>query len=731
LYSQDNASLHERDRRNIEYEQVLEKIRVLLPSLNLNPKQDTQAILDEIVYRSGLLLPIDGGQRYQFSHLTLQEYFAAEALSNQEYELIERFKQDRATWRETVKLWCGLAGNKTSFIEEIFQHDSLTGFECLADAKEVDQTLADQIIDYYKQQLSQVIDDDDLAKAFGSVAADLRENSRGKLVFDFLTTALNNNSDVLNQKASAKALSFTNSPQAAKILAQGYKRKKEYCNNLSDYDQLDIHKNCLKNIREALVRMGDLAVPPLATLAELGNKELIRDLIRIATPYATKVLVDFLWHTNESLSFNAAWNLAELFNKVDVYEIFQEFNLTVEQQNAEYLDWIWQPFNNPSSSSLSVIAGRIVYLLDKTPTESIPNPLQKLDPRLIVPLLSLHNVLEFPSNNGWNSLADSLLEQQEQTPEIEEKITKQVNQILRIQSTRNRWRMILSSLKPRLQLNLLRRLITQRRPTYNDWQNLFLKVNYQFQRSYHYGLVLAMGLIASIAAIGEMCLLMNFEDDNWLNGFLGFGISIILIFWIFYLQEIKAKLESYIFLQLGILGVLTFGLEIRRLFRDYIVSVVILRACKLVYEEGAANVNNMFLVSFSFVGTLSINIMIFAAMIFHHDIDVALLHKNLGVAIFFAMLALCLLDIGTGTWYRAKSKTDWTRFLAIFALPYFCWFPIVVVFSTLFMLRYLTWQYTALTWLIVLGTCTALWLYGQDKHRKASNPLRGILDVAK
>ena len=267
LYAQDNASLTQQDRRNIEYEQVLEQIQDLLPDLNLNPDQDTQAILDEIVDRSGLLLPIDGGQRYQFSHLTLQEYFAAEALSSKENELVEKFQQDTVTWRETVKLWCGLAGNKTSLIKQVYQHDPLTGFECLAEAKEVDQVLADEIIDYFKQQLSKVIDDDNLAKAFGTVAADLRPSSRGKSVFEFLETALNDNSDLSNQKASAKALSFTNLPEAVSILAQGYKKNKEYCEILSDEEQ----KNCLASIRAALIRMGDLAVPQLALLAEQDN----------------------------------------------------------------------------------------------------------------------------------------------------------------------------------------------------------------------------------------------------------------------------------------------------------------------------------------------------------------------------------------------------------------------------------------------------------------------------
>ncbi len=757
----DNASLQQQDRRNIEYEQVLEQIRSLLPALNLNSEQDAPAILAEIVERSGLLLPIDGGQHYQFSHLTLQEYFAAEALFNQESGLVRRFKQDTVTWRETVKLWCGLAGDKTSLIQQVYQHDALTGFECLADAKEVDQALADEIINYYKQQLSKSLDNDDLAKAFGSVAADLRLNSRGKLVFEFLEAAFNNNSDVLNQKASAKALSLTNLPQVSKILAEGYKRKKEYCEILLDDDQLDDHNNCLENIREALLRMGDLAVPQIVLLAELGNRELIQDLMKIATPDAFQALVDFLWHTNESLRFQVAWNLAELFTKDDFTETIQEFELTTEQKNTDYLDWIWQPFDDSiTSQSLSIIAGRISYLLDKTPSESIPHPLPKLDPRLIVPLLSIHNVVNFQSSNISNPITDLFLLKQEQTSEIEQKIIEKVNQLLGNNFSQNRWRIILSSLQPRLQLDLIYRLIHQRRPNQNDWLNLYLKIDYQFQYSYHYRLALAFGLIASVVAIFEVLLLIYDHPYNSFIGFLILAIYLTLVFWISLWQGIEKRLEPNTFIQLGLFGILTFRNEIKRLLNDYIVYFGIVPIYKsvaftafvifaftgvaafaftsvaafvtfanFVAFVNGASIGEIVAVAGSAVAGAAVEGVALEGAAIFEGIAVAAVVAVAGtvagtvVGTGVAIIAGALIGMGLGFWYRAKSQKDWMRFLAIFAFPYFCWFPIVGVFSTLFMLRYLTWQYTALIWVIVLGICTALWLYGQNKERKASNPL--------
>ncbi|MEM9274179.1 MAG: NACHT domain-containing protein [Cyanobacteria bacterium P01_F01_bin.143] len=771
LYAQDNAKLQERDRRNIEYEQVLAQIRVLLPDLNLNPERDTQAILDEIIDRSGLLLPIDGGQVYQFSHLTLQEYFAAEALANKETELVNRFKQDIATWRETVKLWCGLVGNKTSLIRQIYQHDTLTGFECLADAKEVDQALADEIIDYFKQHLEKANEDDDLAKAFGAVAADLRENSRGRSIFEFLEVSLNNNSNLLHQKASAKALSFTNLPQAVPILIQGYRKKKDYCETLSDDDQLDAHKSCLETTREALVRMGDLAVPQMGTLADLGNPEFIQDLTKIATPVSANALVPFLWHHDESLRFNTALGLAELFTQNDIIETLQDFELTAQQKNnTEYLDWIWQPFNDSLNESLSIIAGRIVYLLDKTQTESIPNPIPKLDPRLIIPLLLIRNLVNVQNNIEWNSRADYLLEQQKQTPEIEVKITEQINKILGTQLSNSPWGKLLSSLEPKLELDLLGRVINQRHPTIFDWHNLYLDITYQFQRSCHYLLVLAVVFITSLVAIAEIIILIFLQSGNWLNGFLGLAIYLILIFWFSLCQGIEERFEPKAFMQFGLLGIVTFGKEIQRLLRgdlvwvnvslfyksvvdddssgDFAISSVVAYTASVVADVGTIRDSFESFIG-AFLGGILLGVVAGAGAVVAANTvalyEVALIAAMVSVLSFmttypmgidyfpiaFAAVNLVPLGMGLGFFDRAKTQIDSLRFLAIFALPYFCSFPIMVIFSTLFMLRYLTWQYTTLIWLIVFGTCTALWRYGQDKERKASNPLKGILDVAK
>ncbi|NER83857.1 MAG: NACHT domain-containing protein, partial [Leptolyngbya sp. SIO1D8] len=72
LFSQTQANQGHQDRRRINRYRVLEEVRRILPAMNLDPDEKTDSILQEIVERSGLLLMIDGGEGYQFSHLTLQ-----------------------------------------------------------------------------------------------------------------------------------------------------------------------------------------------------------------------------------------------------------------------------------------------------------------------------------------------------------------------------------------------------------------------------------------------------------------------------------------------------------------------------------------------------------------------------------------------------------------------------------------------------------------------------------
>jgi hypothetical protein len=145
LFNQDSAIQRGQDRRSMDLPTVLAEIKRVLPSLTLKD-EDAQPILDEIVERSGLLITLDGGLRYQFTHLTLQGFFAALALEPDAEGLIRRFKTDRDAWRETVKLWCGLEHDSTRLIRELYADDAVMAFECLGDAQQVDSDFAEEVI---------------------------------------------------------------------------------------------------------------------------------------------------------------------------------------------------------------------------------------------------------------------------------------------------------------------------------------------------------------------------------------------------------------------------------------------------------------------------------------------------------------------------------------------------------------------------------------------------------
>ena len=291
LYAQNSTNRQQQDRRSLLDSEVWEQVKQVLPSLNLEPKE-ANSIVDEIVKRSGLLLRIDGGQRYYFPHLTLQEYFVAAALTDKQDELIKKWQNAPSDWLEIVKLWCGLPNNSsTDLIAAVYQQDTLTAFECLADAQEVKAEVAQEIIDYFKTQLKT---DESICSAFGSVAADFRP--RGKALFDFLVASLDNSA---SQKAAAQALSATNLPQAVEKLVIYY----------------DPNQPHFIEVREALIRMGGLAVNQLESLARKGSIEAMDDLVKIAIPEAAEALERL--QEDPNLSGKVSFRLAALLKELE------------------------------------------------------------------------------------------------------------------------------------------------------------------------------------------------------------------------------------------------------------------------------------------------------------------------------------------------------------------------------------------------------------------------------
>ncbi|TWP45999.1 NACHT domain-containing protein [Lentzea tibetensis] len=351
LVAQD-VPAHEVDRRTLPYERVLDEIAKKLPSVSV-PADQAADVLKEIVERNGLLLAVDGGERYQFAHLSLQEFLAAEAMEQDRDGLLERYRHAPADWRETVKLWCGLASSDCApMIEAVFADDPLLAFECLADAQVVNEAAANRITAHFQSRLGEK--SDAVIAAFGAVASDPRV--RGKRIYRFLTEAARGG-DEKQRTAARRALAATKLPQAAAVLLE-----------------LGAHKE--------LPGMGDAAVPALAEAvrARPVNREHVLDLCRIGTPAAAQVLATLLWES-DSTSRLAAWYLAHLISDPDVEAVLAE----TEVGQGRVLDWVWAPFDDPARPALRHVVGRIAFLVESSRGSLLPRK-RGVDPRLALPL---------------------------------------------------------------------------------------------------------------------------------------------------------------------------------------------------------------------------------------------------------------------------------------------------------------------------------------------------------
>ena len=163
----------DQDRRSLTYAEVLQLVREVLPGTAVR-SEDAADLLDEIVDRSGLLLRIDGGTRFQFTHLTMQEYFGATALTGERVQLLEKFRNDPDAWREVIKLWCGMAQDSTEMVCDVFGIERITAIECLADAKYIAPEVTDKIAaDAWAMLQNELTESssESLERAFGLLAS--------------------------------------------------------------------------------------------------------------------------------------------------------------------------------------------------------------------------------------------------------------------------------------------------------------------------------------------------------------------------------------------------------------------------------------------------------------------------------------------------------------------------------------------------------------------------------
>jgi len=535
LFNQDSGAIRKQDRRSIDLKTVLAQIKIVLPDLNL-AEENVEPLLDEIVERSGLLLSIDGGERYQFAHLTLQEFFAAAALRDNAEELLRRFQDDPDTWRESVKLWCGIDHDSTDLIQAIYAADSVTGFECLADAQKVSAELADEMITAFKPQLGTEGEKGEAIKqAFAAVAADIRP--RGQAVLDFLADTLAYAEESTRRIAAANTLSLTNLPKAAELLANCYVDRTE--------------------VRSALIRLGDLAVPKLEVLAQQRHLNALDDLQAIGTLQAAIKLVPFLWHEDNRLASRTALNLASLLPKSEIENTLREYPLTEEQRKADGLKWVWAPFNEPVNSSLPIIVGRIAHLINQVTEKGEVSFHSRLYPRIIIPLaVQIHSkqpiflrdivknidkltekftTLFNELNKGEKININDFLVQKALMKNFYEVNNKKdevflLDQLMKYLKKVNASHLsnVLNFLEPEMQLKVFSRLVGSTSPTINDWKNVFSPIKYEFEKSWHLKLIL-FSLIAFFMIHVIFYFFPERKMSTLLNGTFALVISLLFL----------------------------------------------------------------------------------------------------------------------------------------------------------------------------------------------------------
>ncbi|HEX8110580.1 MAG TPA: NACHT domain-containing protein [Kofleriaceae bacterium] len=469
LFNQAGADPTDADRRTMDFRVVSEQVKAICPSLNLKP-EDSDRVIQEIVERSGLLLAIDGGQRYCFAHLTLQEYFTAARLQHQPEQMIRHYQTDRDAWRETLRLWCGLAPDSTDVIHQVSAVDPVTAFECLADAQMVSPELADAIIAELKGKLGTAgTEGAAIQAAFGTVAADPRV--RGSEVLAFLIASLDDPELV---PMAANALAQTGLMRAADALGT---RVRSYTTA----------------IRQALVTMSDVSVPILTRALDHGARWALEDLCAIGTPRVAEALVPLLWSATPGVAHRVALALGALLHNPHAEAALRGVALAPEHRaSTARVDWAWKPFHEPDGSSLPIIAGRIVFLIDAASSELLPRA--TLDKRIVLPAC----ILQFAREPGC---VERIWKEDTSPPKTADRVDAWLDKL----GASGKLRAVLAMMEPDLLARLIGKLVAKSRaPTRDDWLSMFRPTSYDFQHGWHLRVYIAICLSLCVPAFLEV-----------------------------------------------------------------------------------------------------------------------------------------------------------------------------------------------------------------------------------
>jgi HEAT repeat protein len=144
---------HNNNKRSMTEKEVMQEMRKYFQQIKLK-EDDAELFLGEIWQRSYLLRQISM-DRYDFLHLSFQEYFTASELKEQEdgiSTIIEHLGEP--WWEEPILLYAGMSKNATALIkriqeevpEDIFYSNLMLFGKCVADAEFTEPSLSDTIV---------------------------------------------------------------------------------------------------------------------------------------------------------------------------------------------------------------------------------------------------------------------------------------------------------------------------------------------------------------------------------------------------------------------------------------------------------------------------------------------------------------------------------------------------------------------------------------------------------
>jgi len=265
----------------------MQEMLMYLPQIKLK-EDDVKPFLDEIWQRSYLLRQISM-DRYDFLHLSFQEYFSALELKEQE-EGISTIIQHLGEpwWEEPVLLCAGISKDATALIkkiqkevpEDIFYSNLMLFGKCIADADFTEPSLREKIVNnlwslYQTAEFAPLKE-----KAIGVLALIKPDNIIDSLIKDLKAK----NSDV--RGSVADALGRMGSEKAVEPLIKALSTD-EVCVRWKAASALGSigSENVIKPLIKALTTDEEFLVQLIAALAleSIGSEKVIKPLIKALT----------------------------------------------------------------------------------------------------------------------------------------------------------------------------------------------------------------------------------------------------------------------------------------------------------------------------------------------------------------------------------------------------------------------------------------------------------------